>query len=70
MTPLHFAADRGYNNVVQWLLDHGADINALDNDNQSPLALAVCCEHQDVIDTLVRMGSHPVSDMPNIEGDK
>lgn len=36
-TPLHFAAYRGDLEVVKKLLEHGADINAPDEDNYTPL---------------------------------
>ena len=62
MTPLHFAADRGFDDIVKLLLDHGADVNAVDNDDQIPLALATCCEHHDVIDTLLKYGSLQVNE--------
>jgi len=45
MTPLHFAADRGHNEVAQLLIANGADVDALDSGLQTPLMYAVECEH-------------------------
>lgn len=42
MTPLHIAADGGYNKIVELLLKENANINALeDNNNYTPLMIAV-----------------------------
>ncbi len=45
MTPLHFAADRGYNAVVQCLLERSAQIDAVDTAGHTPLMYAVSCEN-------------------------
>ena len=46
MTPLHFAADRGVMDITDLLLQSGASVNAADADGQTPLMLAVLCEHE------------------------
>lgn len=39
-TPLHWAALKGYSKIVRLLLDHGADVNARDENEKTPLLLA------------------------------
>lgn len=39
-TPLHYAAWGGHTNVVAWLLEQKADIDALDDEGQAPLDFA------------------------------
>jgi ankyrin repeat protein len=46
MTPLHYAADRGQVDLVRLLLEHGADVTALDDDGQTAMDVAETCEHQ------------------------
>ena len=46
MTPLHFAADRGLPDIASLLLSNGARVNALDAEGQTPLMLAVMCDHE------------------------
>lgn len=57
MTPLHFAADRGFPEGVQHLISIGADVNLLDNSNQTPLMYAVICDHKDVVSMLLEFGA-------------
>ena len=38
--PLHYAAERGHNDLVQYLLDYGAPVAAIDNEGNTPLMLA------------------------------
>ena len=41
---LHLAADQGYSTMVEILLDHGADANAVDNDGDTALHTALAKE--------------------------
>ena len=52
-TPLHEAAVRGEAAVSRALIDHGADVNAAAGGNVTPLHLAACCGHRDVVELLL-----------------
>jgi ankyrin repeat protein len=52
-TPLHEAAARGETAVSRALIDHGADVNAAARDNVTPLHLAACCGHPEVVELLL-----------------
>ena len=57
-TPLHYAAEIGHYEIVQELLNHKADVNAVDETNLTPLHLAACGSNEKVIDLLLRSGAH------------
>ena len=40
MTPLHFAAQYGRLSVVEYLVNHGAQLNPRDNSQRTPLGIA------------------------------
>jgi ankyrin repeat protein len=46
MTALHFAADRGHSEIADVLLQHGANVNAIDSTGQTALMYAVSCENK------------------------
>lgn len=52
MTPLHYAVDRGNQDIVMLLLDNSADVNSQDACGETPLMLAVICEHEELISLL------------------
>lgn len=45
MTPLMYAADRGYSEIVSLLLEYGASVDAVDMEGQSALHYACICEY-------------------------
>ncbi|HET9646342.1 MAG TPA: ankyrin repeat domain-containing protein [Burkholderiaceae bacterium] len=55
-TALHFAASRSQTGVVQFLLDSGADGNALTQDNESPWLIAIIRGHESVARLLSKRG--------------
>lgn len=56
-TLLHYAANRGYRDIVELLLKKGAGINAQDNDNRTPLHEAMAYRRYDVARYLVDHGA-------------
>lgn len=56
--PLYLAVDRGLADIVQLLLDHGADIPTADRGRQVPLLHTACIlGHTEVIQALLKGGS-------------
>ena len=49
LTPLHLAAMRGHLDVVQYLVERGADWNAKDLEGMTPVARAVASGCLDVV---------------------
>ncbi|KAI5625754.1 BCL-6 corepressor isoform X1, partial [Silurus asotus] len=56
---LHEACARGWINIVQHLLEHGADINCSAQDGTRPLHDAVENDHLDVVRLLLSYGADP-----------
>uniref|UniRef100_A0A0K0DTX1 ANK_REP_REGION domain-containing protein n=1 Tax=Strongyloides stercoralis TaxID=6248 RepID=A0A0K0DTX1_STRER len=56
-TVLHAAVCCGYINFVQKLIDYGADINAVDKDEEAPLHLACSRGRDDIVRLLVSSGA-------------
>ncbi|KAM8703214.1 hypothetical protein ACLKA7_007920 [Drosophila subpalustris] len=59
-SPLHLCCQWGLTKVVQALIDHGANVNALDVDNKSPAHIAIENQHEDIINILL---CHPGIDL-------
>ncbi|KAG2198314.1 ankyrin repeat-containing domain protein [Mucor mucedo] len=55
-TALHLAADRGYLDIVTFLIDSGADLNIRTNDDESALHLACISEQLEVAKLLISRG--------------
>ena len=56
-TPLHCASCKGHEDVVNLLLDTGADPNKTDNSRATPLHAAVFYDHEDVAQLLINRGA-------------
>jgi ankyrin repeat protein len=56
-TPLHYAIRHPDADKVRWLLDHGADIEAEDENGLSPLMLALNAGHFTIASLLVEKGA-------------
>ncbi|VDO50821.1 unnamed protein product [Schistosoma margrebowiei] len=54
MTPLHWASDRGFTDLVSTLVKYNANINAKDAEGQTPLHYACSCGHDEVIQVLLK----------------
>lgn len=54
---IHWAADRGNTEMLQFLLDRGADINLIDCDGQTALHYASSCGHFECVKLLVTRGA-------------
>ncbi|XP_050537848.1 transient receptor potential cation channel subfamily A member 1 isoform X2 [Daktulosphaira vitifoliae] len=57
MTPLHCAAMFDRSEIVQYLIEEGADINALDKESRSPLLLAASRSGWRTVISLIRLGA-------------
>ena len=59
VTPIHFASAYGYAQVVETLINHGADVNAQTHSLETPLHLAARRAHFDVVKMLLHHGANP-----------
>ncbi|GBE60264.1 apical complex lysine methyltransferase [Babesia ovata] len=57
LTALHIAADRGHLEVIQCLIKHGADIDAMDDNNDTPLLVAAAAGNRAAVTMLLRNGA-------------
>ncbi|KAK6184410.1 hypothetical protein SNE40_001934 [Patella caerulea] len=55
--PLHFAADYGQSEIVEYLIQNGADVNACDIHGISPLLAAVWEGHSECVKILLQKGA-------------
>ena len=56
VTPLQYAAEGGYNEIVELLIDKGANVNAKDDDGATPLDVAIQFKEFETADLLRKHG--------------
>jgi len=56
-TPIHYASDRGYYNIVEYLLSKNADVSIKDVDGDTPLNWAVYAGRLEVVKLLIDSGA-------------
>lgn len=56
-SPLHIAAQKGYDGIVRLLLEHGADCNEKDSDGLTPLTHAIRGDHEAAVRLLLSHGA-------------
>jgi len=54
-TPLHFASDKGFLSIVEYLVNQKADVNSKNNDGQTPLHLAIEKDQENIVEYLVEL---------------
>lgn len=64
-TPLHVAALSGNPEIVEALIDRGAEIDPRDANDMTPLLLAITTNRPDVAEMLLRRGANPMIVAPN-----
>ncbi|KAL8275295.1 hypothetical protein Esti_000744 [Eimeria stiedai] len=57
MTALHFAADRGFVDIVRLLIDRGADVNHTDDSGETPLHVAIAADQDEIVAMLIDAGA-------------
>ncbi len=57
MTPLHYAAEKGYADIADYLIEKGADMNAKNARGSKPIHIASSTGQLDVVKILVKRGA-------------
>lgn len=60
LAAVHWAADHGFAQILEILLNHGADVNRKDQQSgQTALHYAISCGHGDCVQVLLKHGGNP-----------
>ena len=60
-TPLAHACARGFEKLINLLIDHGANVNFKCSDTVPPIGFAIICGHMNVVRMLLKCNSLDVS---------
>uniref|UniRef100_T1JLU3 Uncharacterized protein n=1 Tax=Strigamia maritima TaxID=126957 RepID=T1JLU3_STRMM len=63
--PLHYAADYGQKEVIQYLIEKGADLNSKDKHGISALLAAIWEGHTDCVRLLLQKGANKQGTTPD-----
>ena len=63
MTPLHWVAFGGKNEIVELLILNGADVNAMNNDGDTPLDFAIKFKNTETTELLHKHGAKTVEEL-------
>jgi len=68
-TPMHLVAKHGHTELIQYLIEHKADINLLDANGNTPLSIAVTCKHLETAEALRFFGGKECSEVHERQND-
>jgi hypothetical protein len=66
-TPLHMTAERGNNEIVYLLIEKGAEIDEIDNEEWTPIHLASHNGHIEVVNALIEKGAKKIDEFNEIK---
>ena len=55
-TPLHFAAWKGHQEIVELLITKGAGVNSMAEDGDTPFDKSIKCRRTEIADLLLKQG--------------
>lgn len=64
---LHWACDRGREDIAKLLIKYGANVNIMDSEGEMPIHYALLNENEEILKILLKSGAD--SSKPNLDGD-